>query len=154
MSGNRLDDMESVDLLRGILRSNNAITTLDLSGNLFGRTAGAIDCIVEGLGSNPALQKIDLSHCCLRDAQLSILAQTFGSRNTTLQKLTLGMNIITSTGIGVLLETISHITDLDLQQKNIRNEEANLLARFWEVTRCRSSLASLFLVAISMMMGS
>jgi hypothetical protein len=36
-----------------------------------------------------------------------LIITRLGSRNTTLQKLTLDNNIITSTGIGVLVETIS-----------------------------------------------
>jgi Leucine-rich repeat (LRR) protein len=60
-----------------------------------------------------------------------MLAQTLGSRNTTLQKLALNNNHITSTSVGVLLETMEHssqITDLDLEC-NIGNEGASLLAR-------------------------
>jgi Ran GTPase-activating protein (RanGAP) involved in mRNA processing and transport len=40
-------DMESASLLRDILRSNETITTLDLSGNAFTRAAGAVDCIAD-----------------------------------------------------------------------------------------------------------
>jgi hypothetical protein len=77
--------------------------------------------------------KIDLSSCALGDAGVSTLAQTLGSRNTTLQKLSLDHNSITSTGVGVLLETMEqsshHITDLGLQRNYIGNEGAGLLAR-------------------------
>jgi hypothetical protein len=114
------------------------MTTLGLSGNKFGQTTGAVECIAEGLGSNSMLLKLDLSSCALGDGGVSTLAQTLGSRNTTLQKLSLGVstlaqtlgsrnnirlqklklasNAITSTGLGVLLgsmEQNSHlITDL------------------------------------------
>jgi Ran GTPase-activating protein (RanGAP) involved in mRNA processing and transport len=130
ISGNKLYDMESAEILRDILRRNKTITTLDLSGIPFGGFAGPVDYIAERLGSNSKLLKIDLTKCALTDAHVSILAQTLGSRNTTLQKLRLGGNSITSTGVGVLLETISHITDLDLGHNSIRNEGASFLASF------------------------
>jgi hypothetical protein len=125
--------MESTEILRNILRRNKTITTLDLSGNRFGRTAGAVECIADGLGSNATLLKINLSYCALGDDGVSILAQTIGPRNMTLQMLKLNNNSITSTGVGVLLETMEqnshHITDLDLEGNPIGNEGASLLAR-------------------------
>jgi hypothetical protein len=132
ISRNRLNDMASAGILREILRSNKTITTLDLSENNFRRIAGAIDCIAEGLGSNSTLLKIDLSSCVLGHAGVSTLARSLGSRNTTLHKLSLKNNRITSTGVGVLLETMeqrSLVTDLDLENNTIRNEGASLLAR-------------------------
>jgi Ran GTPase-activating protein (RanGAP) involved in mRNA processing and transport len=130
---NNLNDMESAELLRDIIRRNKTITTLDLRGNTFGETTGAVERIADGLGSNSTLLTIDLSLCRLGDGGISIMAQTLGSRNTTLQKLTLGANSITSTGIGVLLETMEqnshHITDLNLQYNRFGNEGASLLAR-------------------------
>jgi Ran GTPase-activating protein (RanGAP) involved in mRNA processing and transport len=129
ISGNNLIDMESVAIFHDILRGNKTMTTLDLSRNQFGRTIGAGECIADGLGSNSTLLKIDLSSCCLEDGGLSSLAQAFGSRNTTLQKLAIGGNAITSTGVGVLLETMDHITDLDIGHHNrIGSEGASLLA--------------------------
>jgi Ran GTPase-activating protein (RanGAP) involved in mRNA processing and transport len=133
MSDNYLNDMESAELLRDILRSNKTITTLGLSENYFGETTGAVECIADGLGSNSTLLKIDLSLCALGDGGVSTLAQIFGSRNTTLQKLTLKNSSITSFGVRVLLETMEqnnlHITDLDLQRNPIGNEGASLLVR-------------------------
>jgi Leucine-rich repeat (LRR) protein len=75
--------------------------------------------------------KLDLSCCALRDGGVTTLLQTLGSRNTTLQKLTLDNNDITSTGVGVLLERMEHrqLSDLDLQRNRIGNEGASLLAR-------------------------
>jgi hypothetical protein len=130
-----LNDIESVRLLRDIIRCNKTMTTLDLSWNaLFGYATGAAECFRDGLGSNSTLLKINLSSCTLRDDHVSIIAQNLGSRNTTLQKLTLGNNFITSTGVGVLLETMEqnsyNITDLDLRDnRRIGNEGASLLAR-------------------------
>jgi hypothetical protein len=132
MSDNYLNNMDSAELLRDIIVHNKTMTALDLSWNTFGQTTGAGVCIADGLGSNSTLLKIKLSGCSLFDAAVSILAQTLGSRNTTLQKLALGENSITSTGVGVLLETMeqsSHITDLDLRYNRICNEGANILAR-------------------------
>jgi Ran GTPase-activating protein (RanGAP) involved in mRNA processing and transport len=133
MSGNDLNDMESAELLRDIIRRNKTITTLNLCSNKFGQTTGAVACIAEGLGSNSTLLVIHLQGCDLKDAGVSTLARSLGSQNTTLQKLSLGMNSITSTGVGVLLETMEQnsnsITDLELQNPTIGNEGASLLAR-------------------------
>jgi hypothetical protein len=132
ISGNSLIDMESAALLRNILRSNETITKLDLSENSFGYTTGAVDCIAEGLGDNSTLLNIDLSRCWLIDGDISTLARNLASRNTSLQKLNLRDNFITSTGVGVLLDTMEnsrHITDLDLRYNTIGNEGASFLAR-------------------------
>jgi hypothetical protein len=99
ISGNDLNDMESAGLLRGILRSNKTMATLCSSGNEFGRRVPAADCIAEGLGSNSTILKIDLTRCDLEDGDVSILAQTLGAWSTTLPKLTLAENFITSTVI-------------------------------------------------------
>jgi hypothetical protein len=134
LSENNLNDIESAETLRCILRSNKTITTLNLSRTLFERIVGAFDCIAEGLGSNSTLLNIDLSSCDLRDGSVSTLARNLAYRNTTLQKLNLKENSITSTGVGVLLETMeqnsNRITDLDLEgNEDIGNEGASLLAR-------------------------
>jgi hypothetical protein len=132
ISRNGLIDMESAEILRDILRSNKTITTLVLSENRFGQTTGAFDCIAEGLGSNSTLLNIDLSLCYLKDGGVSTLARNLGSRNTTLQKLTIKHNSITSMGVGVLLETMeqrSLVTDLDLKNNPLGNEGFSLLAR-------------------------
>jgi Ran GTPase-activating protein (RanGAP) involved in mRNA processing and transport len=131
ISENHLNDTESAEILRDILRSNKTMTTLDLYGNTFGYSTGAVDCFADGLGSNSTLLKIDLSNCALGDGGVSTLAQTLGSRNTTLQKLTIE-NTITSTGVGALLEAMEqshHITELGLQMNPIGNEGASRLAR-------------------------
>jgi Ran GTPase-activating protein (RanGAP) involved in mRNA processing and transport len=133
LSSNGLNDMESADLLRDILRRNKTTTTLNLSGNTFGNMPGAVDCLADELGSNSTLLKIDLSYCALKDSGVSILAQTLGLQNATLQKLTLDNNSIKSMGFGVLLGAIEqnshHITDLELQRNPIGNKGASLLAR-------------------------
>ncbi len=118
--------MVSPELLRASIRCSKSITALTLSSNAFGQTTGAVECIADGLGSNSTLTEIDLSSCALRDDGLSILARILGSRNTTLQKLKLGWNGITSTGIGVLVEMMEqnshHIPDLDLSSNPIGHE--------------------------------
>jgi Ran GTPase-activating protein (RanGAP) involved in mRNA processing and transport len=132
ISRNDLNDMESADIFRGILRTNKTMTALDVSGNGFGQTTGVVECIADGLGSSSTLLKINLSRCGLRDDDIYTMAQTLGSRNTALQKLTLEDNFITSTGVGVLFEAMeqnSHITDLELQRNPIRKQGAYLLAR-------------------------
>jgi Ran GTPase-activating protein (RanGAP) involved in mRNA processing and transport len=108
ISGNSLNNMESAELLRGIIRRNETITTLNLSRSTFGQTTGAVECITDGLGSNSTLLKIDLSWCRLGDAHVSILVKTLFSGNTTLRKVILGINFITSTYVGVPLEMMEH----------------------------------------------
>jgi Leucine-rich repeat (LRR) protein len=61
ISANKLIDLESTGLLRGIIRCNTTLTSIDLTGNQFGRTTGAVGRIAEGLGSNSTLLNIDLS---------------------------------------------------------------------------------------------
>jgi Ran GTPase-activating protein (RanGAP) involved in mRNA processing and transport len=134
MSRNRFNDMECAGLLRDLVRCNKTITTLDLSGNHFGRIVGAVECIADGLGSNSTVLKIDLSGCDLGDGGVSTLAQRLVSQNTTLQKLSIRNNLITSTGVGMLIEAMEqsshHITDLELTNNPmIGNEVASLLAR-------------------------
>jgi hypothetical protein len=133
ISGNGLKDMDSARLLRDIIRRNKTITSLILSVNKFGRTTGAVECIADGLGSNSTLLHINLSWCALGDVGVSNLAQTLGSRNTTLQKLLIGANSVTSSSVAVLLTRIeqrSHrISELDLQCNKIGNKGAILLAR-------------------------
>jgi Ran GTPase-activating protein (RanGAP) involved in mRNA processing and transport len=120
ISGNDFNNMECAGLLRNIIRCNKTITALDVSRNPFGRILGAVKCIAEGMGSNSTVLRLNLSNCRLGDDGLSILAQNLVSQNTTLKKLYLDNNWITSTGVGMLLETMEqsshHITDLDLQR--------------------------------------
>jgi Ran GTPase-activating protein (RanGAP) involved in mRNA processing and transport len=133
LSWNDLNDMESAEMLRDILRSNKTMTALDLAGNKLGQTTGAVECTTDGLGSNSTLLKIDLSRCDLGDGDFCTLTRSIGSRNTTLQKLTLSENSVTSAGVGVLVETMeqgSHnITDLELNNNPMGNEVASLIAR-------------------------
>jgi Ran GTPase-activating protein (RanGAP) involved in mRNA processing and transport len=133
MSNNDLNNIESAEILRDIIRRNKTMTILDLSGHGFGNTTGAVERVADGLGSNSSLLEINLSCCALGDGSISTLAQNIGSRNVTLQKLTLDDNSVTPTGVGVLLETMeqnSHpITDLDLKHNPIGDEGASLLAR-------------------------
>jgi hypothetical protein len=135
LSWNKLDDIKSARLLSDILLRNKTITTLNLSGNKFGQTAGAMDCIVEGLSGNSTLLEIHLSSCDLGDGGVFTLAQMLSSQNnTTLLKLTLDNNTITSTGVCVLLETMAHhrskcITELDFQNNPIGDEGASVVAR-------------------------
>jgi Ran GTPase-activating protein (RanGAP) involved in mRNA processing and transport len=136
LSDNNLNDEESAEILWDILRNNKTMTTLDLSGNSFGNTTGAVELIADGLGSNSTLLKIDLSRCILRDGGVSILARSLGSRNITLHKLALSTHYITSAGVAVLLDEAmqqrSPATDLELKDNPIGNESVILLARSLE----------------------
>jgi Ran GTPase-activating protein (RanGAP) involved in mRNA processing and transport len=132
ISKNGLGGIVCVRLLRDLLRSNKTVTTLDLTGNTFVLTTGAVECIADELGSSSTLLKVKLSSCCLRDEDASVQAQTLGYRKKTLQKLALGGNSITYTGVSVLLDMMvqnsHHITYLDLRRNPIGNEGASLLS--------------------------
>jgi Ran GTPase-activating protein (RanGAP) involved in mRNA processing and transport len=109
------------------------------------------------LGSNSTLLKIDLSWCHLRDDHVSTLARNLGSRKTTLQKLSLKDNYITSTGVGVLLEMMehsNHITDLELERNLIGDEGAMLLARSLGNNALPNLTRLSLLIAIFAMRGS
>lgn len=133
VSQNHLDNFESVSLLRDVLRSNKTITKLDVSGNGFGRVSGAVICIADGIGSNTALLEINLAACVLDGSGVSIIAQSLGSRNRTLQKLSLGRNRIGAAGVHALVDTMmdhdARITDLDFWGcSDIGNDGVSLLA--------------------------
>jgi hypothetical protein len=55
LSSNGLDDIESANLLRELLRRNKTITSICLAENTFGRNAAAARSLFEGLRSNTAL---------------------------------------------------------------------------------------------------
>lgn len=152
-----LYDMEFAEIFRDILRNNKGITSLDLPGHALGQTTGAFECMAEGLGSNSTLMEIRLSYCGLNDGGVSILAQTLGSRNMTLDKLTLNNNFITSTGVGALLEVMEHhslAAELHLQGNRFETREPVSLPDLWERTRCPNLHASLLITTKSVMMGS
>jgi hypothetical protein len=48
LSRNDLESMKSATLIRSILRRNKGITKIDLTGNEFGGTPGAVQCIADG----------------------------------------------------------------------------------------------------------
>jgi Ran GTPase-activating protein (RanGAP) involved in mRNA processing and transport len=126
--------IDFAEIIQSILHHNKTIIKLDLSFNNWSLTTGAVECIADGLCSNSTLLEIDLSGCRLKNDDIFILAQPLGSLNTTLQKLTLAANSITSTGVGILLETMEQcnnhpITDLNLRRNPIGNEGARFIAR-------------------------
>jgi hypothetical protein len=133
VSQNGLNDFESALLLRDILRSNNTITNLDVSGNGFGRISGAVLCIALGIASSTSLLEINLASCVLDGPAVSILAQSFGTRNRTLRKLSIGRNRIGADGVQALVDTMmdhdGRITDLDLWGcTNIGSDGVSILA--------------------------
>jgi hypothetical protein len=153
LSRNILEELESAEIVRDILRSNKTMTALDLSGTGIGWTAVAVDYIADGLGSNSTLLKIDLSDYSLDDDGLSILSRTLGSRNTTLQKLLLNNNAFGDSPMGVLLEALEQnnnsITDLYLRHNWVGPDGMSFLARSLETTCYQTSHISLFFKVIS-----
>jgi Ran GTPase-activating protein (RanGAP) involved in mRNA processing and transport len=104
LSHNDLDDIESANVLRELLRRNKTITSLCISGNAFGRDVAAARSIFEGLRCNTALQKLDLSDCQLGDRGISVLANALAARNGGTLELNLQMNKITSVGVRALVD--------------------------------------------------
>jgi Ran GTPase-activating protein (RanGAP) involved in mRNA processing and transport len=138
LSWNDLDDMESASLIRDLARCNKSMTKLNLTGNLFGRTPGAVRCIADGLGSNTTLLEVVLSNNALGDDGLSMLVRGLWPRNTVLQKLMLEDNRIAATGVHALVDrmvlenNVSFITDLNLGGNPIRSDGASFLANALE----------------------
>jgi hypothetical protein len=113
-------------------------------GILFGRTEWLLECIADGLGFNSALLEHRPYTLCLGRCRCLILAQTLGSRNTTLRKLTIEGDCHYIYGVGVLLETrehSSHITGLELRYNVYERRSQSLASSL--ITCCQSLRASL-----------
>jgi Ran GTPase-activating protein (RanGAP) involved in mRNA processing and transport len=102
LSRNDLESKASATLIRNILRRNKGITKLNLTGNEFGGTPGAVQCIADGLGSNATLLEIVLADTRLDDDGLSILVESLWPQNRTLRNLAHVGNHIVATGARVL----------------------------------------------------
>jgi Ran GTPase-activating protein (RanGAP) involved in mRNA processing and transport len=132
LSNNGLDDIESANLLRELLRRNKTITSLCIGINAFGGNAAAARSIFEGLRSNTALQQLDLTYCKLGDQGVSVLANALAIRNASTLELHLGWNGITSVGVRALVddnvEAVKTITKLNLTGNYLNCEGATVLA--------------------------
>jgi Ran GTPase-activating protein (RanGAP) involved in mRNA processing and transport len=132
LSSNDLDDIESADVLRELLRRNKKITYLSLGHNAFGSNAAATRSILEGLRSNAALHQLDLGGCELDDQGISVLANALAVRNTNVPVLNLQWNKITSVGVRALVddnvEVVKILTGLYLPWNPVRSEGATILA--------------------------
>jgi Ran GTPase-activating protein (RanGAP) involved in mRNA processing and transport len=132
LSNNGLDDIESTNVLRELLRRNKTIASLCIGGNAFGRDIAAVRSIFEGLRSNTALQHLDLIYCQLGDQDISVLANALAARNAGTLELDLHCNGITSVGVRALVddnvEAMKTVTKLCLSGNLIRSEGATILA--------------------------
>jgi Ran GTPase-activating protein (RanGAP) involved in mRNA processing and transport len=132
LSNNGLDDIESADLLRKLLRRNRTITIICLAENTFGGSAAAARSIFEGLRFNTALQQLDLTNCGLSDQDIPFLAKALAVRNTSIVELNLQRNEITSVGVRALFEdnaeAVKSLTKLCLSYNPIKSEGASILA--------------------------
>jgi Ran GTPase-activating protein (RanGAP) involved in mRNA processing and transport len=129
LANNGLDDVESANLLRELIRRNKTITSLCIAGNAFGRNAAAVRSIAEGVRSNTALQQLDVHNCSLGDQGISILANALAIRNASILELNFSCNNITSVGVRALVddnvEAMKTVAKLSLC---IRSEGAIILA--------------------------
>jgi Ran GTPase-activating protein (RanGAP) involved in mRNA processing and transport len=149
LSNNGLDDIESANVLRELLRRNKTITSISLAYNTFGGgsnvplsiiegvringgNAAVARSILEGLRSNTALQQLDLVGCGLCDHGISILANALVTRNAVMLELDLRFNEITSVGVRALVddnaEAVKTLTKLCLTHNPIESEGATILA--------------------------
>jgi Ran GTPase-activating protein (RanGAP) involved in mRNA processing and transport len=132
LGSNCLDDIESANVLRELIRRNRTITRLCLAVNFFGSNAAATLIIVEGVRSNKALQKLDLGSCELCDHGILILANALAIRNASMLELDLYCNDITSVGVRALVddnvEVVKTLINLRLTGNRIRCEGATMLA--------------------------
>jgi Leucine-rich repeat (LRR) protein len=132
LSHNGLDDIESANLLRELIRRNKTITSLCFAGSPFGSNSAAARIILEGVRSNTALQQLDLGECDQGDHGILILANALAIRNTSILELDLHCNEITSVGVRALVndnvEVVKTLTKLRLSSNPIRCEGATILA--------------------------
>jgi Ran GTPase-activating protein (RanGAP) involved in mRNA processing and transport len=131
LSDNGLDDIESTNVLRELLRRNKTITSLYLIDNAFGLNAAATRSIFEGVRSNTALQQLALASCGLDDRDVSILANALAIRNAGIIELNLLHNQITSVGVRALVDNVQAVktlTKLCLSDNPIGSEGATILA--------------------------
>jgi Ran GTPase-activating protein (RanGAP) involved in mRNA processing and transport len=131
LSSNDLEDIESTNLLRELLRCNKTITSLYLTYNAFGSNPAAARSVLEGVRSNTALQQLDLGACRLGDHGISILANALAIRNASILELNLRGNEMTSVGVRTLLdnaEAVKTLIELRLSENLIRSEGATILA--------------------------
>jgi Ran GTPase-activating protein (RanGAP) involved in mRNA processing and transport len=129
---NGLDDIESANGLRELLRRNKTITSLCIAQNVFGLNTAAARSILEGVRSNTALQQLDLDDCKLGDRGISLLAKALAIRNASILELNLQGNKITSVGVRALVddnvEAVKTLTKLSLLYNPIRSEGVTILA--------------------------
>jgi Ran GTPase-activating protein (RanGAP) involved in mRNA processing and transport len=133
LSSNGLDDSESANMLRELLRRNKTITSICLAENTFGGyAAAAARSMLEGLRSNTALQHLNLGGCTLGDRGISLLANTLVTRNAGILELDLRWNGITSVGVRALVddnvEAVKTLTKLCLTGNPLKSEGATILA--------------------------
>jgi Ran GTPase-activating protein (RanGAP) involved in mRNA processing and transport len=132
LKDNGLDDIESANVLRELIRRNKTITSLSIAHNAFGRNAAAVQSIAEGVRSNTTLQKLYLSRCGLDDQGISVLGNAFAIRNASLLELDLSNNEITSLGVRALVDdnvdAVKTPTKLHLALNSMGNEGATIIA--------------------------
>jgi Ran GTPase-activating protein (RanGAP) involved in mRNA processing and transport len=132
LSNNGLNDIESADVLRKLIRRNQAITSLSLASNFFGGNAAKVRSIVEGVRSNTSLRQLDFGKCYLDNRDVSLLSNTLLSRNTRILELNLDNSAITSLGVRVLVEdkveAMKTLNKLRLSRSSIGSEGATILA--------------------------
>jgi hypothetical protein len=87
LTENGLDDIESANVLRELIRRNKTISSLCVARNAFGRNAAAVRSIAEGVRSNRTLQQLDLRCCRLGDRGVSVVANALAIRNASLLEL-------------------------------------------------------------------
>jgi Ran GTPase-activating protein (RanGAP) involved in mRNA processing and transport len=132
LANNGLDDIESANVLRELIRRNKTITSLCIADNVFGSDVAAVRSIAEGVLCNRTLQQLDLSWCGLDDQGIAVLGNALVVRNASLLELDLRNNNITSAGVRALVddnvEAVKALTKLILWGNSIRSEGAIILA--------------------------
>jgi Ran GTPase-activating protein (RanGAP) involved in mRNA processing and transport len=131
LSSNSLDDIESANVLRELLRRNKTITNICLAANTFGGNAAATRSIFEGLRGNTTLQQLHLGSCRLDDLGIAVLANVLAIRNSSMVELDLSWNEITSVGVCALVDDSMEVvtpTKLYLTGNRLRGEGVTFLA--------------------------
>jgi Ran GTPase-activating protein (RanGAP) involved in mRNA processing and transport len=131
LTDNGLNDIESANALRELIRRNKTIASLCIASNTFGRNAAAVRSIADGVRSNTTLQQLNLPTCGLDDQGISFLANALAIRNARMLELNLNNNEITSVSVRALVdnvEAVKTLTKLCLNFNPVKSEGAIILA--------------------------
>ena len=105
VSDNELEGVEASRTLGNLLRRNRGLERLDVDHNNWSGPTG-MRAFSKGLARNHFVDTLELSRCRLGDHALSILAVHGLRHNSHLEVLALNANMVTATGVEVLVDAM------------------------------------------------